>query len=63
MKKEGERKEYVVDGKQVSGNMISLVVPNDSRMASCWFFMPPIEKQRMPGMSDLLTNRLITDFG
>ena len=43
--------------------MISSVVPNDSKMASCCFFMPPIENQRIFGMSDLLTNRLIVNLG
>ena len=42
--------------------MISSVVLNVFKMASCWFFMPPIEKQRISGMSDLLTNRLIVEL-
>ena len=37
-------------------------MPNDSKMASCCFFMPPIEKQRLFGRSNLLTNRLIVEF-
>ena len=43
--------------------MISSVVSNDSKMASCCFFMPPIGKQGMIGMSYLLANRLRVDFG
>ena len=43
--------------------MISSVLPNDSKMASCWFFAPPREKQRLLGMSDLLTSRFIVEFG
>ena len=43
--------------------MIPSIVLSDSKMASCCFFMPPIGKQRMIGMSYLLANRLRVDFG
>ena len=38
--------------------MISSVMPNDSKMASCYFFLPPINNQHMSGMSDLLAEGL-----
>ena len=60
---EEERREQVVDGRRVSEKMIPSVLPNDSKMASCCFFMPPIGKQHMLDMSYLLANRLIVDFG
>ena len=61
--REEERREQVVDGKRVSEYMIPSIVPNDSKMASCCFFMPPIGKQRMFDISYLLANRLIVEFG
>ena len=62
-KREEERREQDVDDKRVSELLISSVVPNDCKMASCCFFMPPIGKQRMFVMSYLLTDRLIVEFG
>ena len=59
--KRGKKK--VVGGERMSEIMVSAVVPSDSKVVSCWFFMPPIKKQRISVMLDIMTNSLIVEFG
>ena len=48
---------------RLSEMMLSLVALNDSKMDTCWTFMPPKEKQCMPGISNLLAIKLIVGSG
>ena len=51
------RGELVVHGKRVSEIKIPSVVPNDSKMASCFNFTPPIGEPRMSEMSTALSSK------